>query len=197
MSRRIRLASIVLVAALVAASTSACARPGPAMQVLDATVRAVGGRPAIEATRTLVIEGEGEAFILGQGEHPGRGNLKYRVTGYRHALDLAHARWRKDKIYTPLWNATSLDPIPETTALDGTIAFDPAGDGTASRAPEAVARDRRAELWHSPLGLLQAALAPGATVSNHRRVGPHDLVDIRAPAAPSSPSRSTPPPSSP
>lgn len=42
-------------------------------------------------------------------------------------------------------------------------------------------RDRRAELWHSPLAAVRAALAPGASVSARRRLGAHEAVDVRAP----------------
>ena len=58
------------------------------------------------------------------------------------------------------------------------MAFDVSPDDTAERVSSQVARDRKAALYHSPVGIIQAATAEGATVSNLRQENGHDVVDV-------------------
>ena len=163
------------------AAAAGCAPRGSATPFLDATLRAVGGREAVTATRTLAIEGEGEYLVIGQGRTADQDLLPYGMTQLTRTIDYAHGRARQSRMLTPRWAAQDPSAIHEVTALDGDVAFDVDTDGTASRDPRVVASDRRAELRHSPLGLLQTALAPGAVVSRPRRVGDDDVVDIQVP----------------
>jgi glyoxylase-like metal-dependent hydrolase (beta-lactamase superfamily II) len=176
-----RLSAVVVVVVVVVVSGCA-ARATPARQVLDDAVRAVGGRGAIESTHTLVLRGEGEYFVIGEGPNLEHDSLMYKITDLSRAIDFARSRWRQSQVLTPMWAAQSREPTREITALDGEIAFDVEPDGTATRAADTVARGRRAELRHSPIGILQAALAPGAVVANSRREGANDIIDIRTPA---------------
>jgi glyoxylase-like metal-dependent hydrolase (beta-lactamase superfamily II) len=153
----------------------------PARQVLDAAVAAVGGRDAVLAVRSLVLEGAGQGFIVGQGQNPDDGTLPYRITELRRAVDFAHGRWRQSQTLTPEWAAQSREPSKETTAVDGAIGFDIGDDGSVTRSSDAVGRDRRTELRQSLLGILQLALAPGARVANLRRVAGREVLDVRAP----------------
>lgn len=177
--------SVILIAAALdlgcARGTPATPVVDPAPRMLEATVSAVGGRDAITAVHTLVMKGDGQGFILGQGQSPDNGVLKYRISEHERTIDVANGRWRQRQTLTPEWAAQSREPSTETTALDGDVAFDIEGDGSAARTTDAVARDRRAELRHSPIGILQAALVPGATVSSSRHDGDHDVLDVRAP----------------
>lgn len=174
----------VSVTLVVVAIAPACAHSGSATQVLDSTVRAVGGRDAIAAAHTLTVHGEGTYFVLGQGKSPDQDLLPYRVTELERTIDYDHTRWHQRRTLTPQWAAQDPSPSLDITGLDGDVAFDLDADGNASRGPAPVARDRRAELVHSPIGILRAALAPAATVSNLRRVGGHDVIDIDAPGGP-------------
>ena len=66
-------------------------------------------------------------------------------------------------------------------ALDGRVAFDVGGSGNAQRVGSSGASERRAEYYHHPLILLQAALAEdgmAATVSNLRQESGQNVVDI-------------------
>lgn len=153
----------------------------PAQRVLDATVAAVGGRDAIMAVRTLVLEGAGRGFYLGQGQRPDNGTLPYRITELRRAVDLVHGRWRQRQTVTPEWAAQSPGRSTETTALDGAIGFDLEDGAAATRSSDAVGRDRRTELRQSLLGVLQLALAPGARATNLRSVGANEVIDVHAP----------------
>jgi glyoxylase-like metal-dependent hydrolase (beta-lactamase superfamily II) len=158
---------------------AACAADDPAARVVDSAAAALGGRSAIEAARTLVVEGEGEGFFLGQGPTPDA-ELPYRITGYRRAVDFVASRMRRDQVVTPLWAASNPAPQKDVAGFDGGIAFDVGPDGTAARASEADARLRAIELLHSPVGILRLALSPGAGVANYRRDGDRDVVDVRA-----------------
>ena len=53
-----------------------------------------------------------------------------------------------------------------------------APNGTATRAPEPVAADRRAELVHHPVTAVRAALDPMAKLSNPRTEGGQSMVDV-------------------
>jgi hypothetical protein len=54
----------------------------------------MGGREAIEATRTLVLEGEADEYTLGQGPTPEGELPRFQATGLRREVDLVRRRWR-------------------------------------------------------------------------------------------------------
>ena len=163
--------------ALVTLLLSACSSPPPASEVVERAARAIGDRAAIEAARTLVIEGAGQRFILGQSRSPGSPLIEYEVTRSRHAIDLVHRRWRQEHLLTPRFPTGHPDPQADIISLDGQVAFDDAGE-QASRAAASDARERQIELSHSPLAVLQGALAPGAVVSRRSRSGGRESVDV-------------------
>jgi glyoxylase-like metal-dependent hydrolase (beta-lactamase superfamily II) len=176
---------------LCAMVTASCARGAPASpasptslpaeRALAATLAAVGGREAVLAAHSLVLTGDGELFIIGQGPTLDDISLHYRISGLTREIDLAGRRWHQRQTLTPTWAAQSPEPVQDVTALDGEIGFDLADDGTATRTSEDVARNRRTELRHTVLGVLQLALTPGASVTNLRRDGGRQVVDVRAP----------------
>lgn len=156
-----------------------CARPpAPPNEVVERAARAIGGRAAIDAARTLVVEGAGERFILGQSRAPGSPLIEYQVNRSRHAIDLVNGRWRQEHLLTPRFSTGHPDPQTDIISLDGEVAFDDAGE-QARRADDSDARERRIALSHSPLAMIQEALAPGAVVSNHRRTGGGETIDVR------------------
>ena len=65
--------------------------------------------------------------------------------------------------------------------VDGEVAYAIAANGTATRANEQVAWDRRADMLHHPLSAVRAALDDGARVSNLREANGRQVVDIIAP----------------
>lgn len=184
-----------LVSIAVAAAVFGCTRPAgertagsqpavpaeKAREIVDRAVNAIGGRAAIEAAHTLVIEGEGDEYTLGQGRTPDGELPRFRVTGLRREVDFVARRWRQEQALTPAFPASWSGPVKFVWALDGAVAFDVVGDGAARAAVEPDARDRRAERLHFPLAILRAALDPGARLENPRRSDGRDLVDLRTP----------------
>jgi hypothetical protein len=180
----------VVAAAVCLALGAACSSPGPGasaaspaaagpMDVVDRAVRAVGGRAAVEAATSLVMEGTGQAYFLGQDREPDGEPVALKITRFRRVVDLVAGRWRDEVDLTPLYKTGNPRPRHMIMAVDGDVGFDIGDDGVAARSSAADARDRRRELLHSPIGILRAALAPGAAVSGRRRVGRRDEVEIR------------------
>jgi glyoxylase-like metal-dependent hydrolase (beta-lactamase superfamily II) len=63
--------------------------------------------------------------------------------------------------------------------IDADVAFNVAPDGMVVRQPERVAQDRRVEfLLHHPVGIVRAALDPAAKLSNPRKAGNLDVVEV-------------------
>jgi glyoxylase-like metal-dependent hydrolase (beta-lactamase superfamily II) len=175
MRRTLGLALALVVAA-------GCRRTTPEMRVIDATVDAMGGRERILEVRTVAIEGEGENFNLGQNRAPDADLPMFKVTAYRRVIDYGGLRWRQEQMRTPQFLTGNPSPVKQVAGLDGGIAYNVAADGTATRATDAIARDRRLEIVHTPIGVMQAALAEGATLSNAHQHDGHDIVDIKTAA---------------
>jgi glyoxylase-like metal-dependent hydrolase (beta-lactamase superfamily II) len=167
--------------ALATAFASACAQPTPEQQIVNDAAAAMGGRDRIAAVRTLVIEGEGQNFNLGQNLTPEADLPVFQVTSYRRAIDFQAGRWRQEQTRVPQFPSGNMAPVRQVAAVEGDVAFNVAPNGDASRAPAAVAKDRRAELRHSPIGILQAALAADARLTNARTEGGTSAVDVTTP----------------
>ena len=162
-----------------ALTISACTPSAPEQQIVNDAAAALGGRDRIAAVKTLVIEGDGTNGNLGQDLTPEATGEKFMVTGYRRAMDFAAHRARIEQTRTPNF-AYFQGTAPQTQALgiDGEIAYNVAANGTAARAANAVAKDRRAEFYHHPLALVQAALDSSSTLSNARAAGNERVVDV-------------------
>lgn len=166
----------VLVAACL---VSACAQPTPEQQIINDAAAALGGRDRILAVKTLVVEGNGANGNLGQDLTPERTTQAFVVSGFKRAVDLSGRKTRTEQTRTP--NFTYFQgqaPQRQVFGLDGDIAYNVAPDGTASRAADAVAKDRRAEFHHHPLVLLRAALDPSARLANPRTTDTQRVVDV-------------------
>ena len=156
-----------------------CTPASPEMQIINDAVEAVGGRRVVEDVKTVVIEGEGENFRLGQNQHPDRDLPIYAISNFTREIDYEHSRWRQEQSRT----STFLTGNPavnqrQITAVDGDVAFNVSENGDATRASSLVAKDRRIELYHYPVGILQAAMAEASIVSNARQEDGYDVVDI-------------------
>src|SRR5262249_23517470 len=66
----------------------------------------------------------------------------------------------------------------QVTGIDGEVAYNVAANGTATRAPNAVAVDRRVEMYHHPLTAVRAALDPAARLANPHSAGNERAVDV-------------------
>ena len=171
--------SRIWVMLLAIATFGACAAPTPEQQILDDVAAALGGREALEAAQSLSIEGEGVMRNLGQDMTPDATSQTFTISDYTRSIDLTTGRMRVDQTRTPTFNYfRGPDPMKQVFGIDGTVGYNVAPDGSATRAPNAAATARRAEYYHHPLTLLHAALKPGAMVTNARTTDGESLVDI-------------------
>lgn len=158
---------------------ASCASPTPEQQALDAAAEALGGRDRLLAINTLVLEGEGTLWNLGQDMTMEATGQTFAITGYRRAMDLAGGRMRIEQTRTPNFlYFQGQAPQKQVFGVDEDVAYTIAANGTPSRSNAQAARDRRAELYHHPVVLVRAALGPGAVASNARTDGGFRLVDI-------------------
>src|SRR5207237_765236 len=90
----------------------------------------------------------------------------------------AAGRARLEQTRIATFGAPNPAPQKQNLGLDGDVAYNVAANGTATRASAQVAKDRRMEIYHHPIGALRAALGQGSQVSNARKQGNDDVVDI-------------------
>ena len=166
-------------ALLTAAAVSACAKGTPEQQIVDDAAAALGGRDRILAVKTLVIEGEGSNGNLGQDMTPEATGQKFALTGYKRSIDVAGGRARTEQTRTPNFAYfQGQAPQKQVLGIDGDVAYNVAPNGNATRASNAAARDRRADLYHHPVTIVRAALDPAARLTNPRTAGNERVVDV-------------------
>ena len=154
------------------AMLAGCAPQPPEQQFLNDALRAVGGRNRVEAVKTIVIQGEGINYNLGQDEKPEAATQTFAITGFVRKIDVASGRQRVEQTRTPKF-AYFQGPQPQTQiqALDGAVAFNVNPAGEASRISATAERDRRTERFHHPITALRSAIGTGTTIANVRTVG--------------------------
>lgn len=103
---------------------------------------------------------------------------KFTITNYQRVMQFGLGRWRQDVTRIPADVTANTAPQRQITALDGTVAFDTTADGTSTRLGDQAGLDRRAELYHHPLGFLRAVFSQRGQVSNTRTEGDMDIVDM-------------------
>lgn len=170
----------VSVALLISVISLACASRSPEQRAIDDAAAALGGADRLMAVRTLVIEGEGTHYNLGQDVVPDASGQTWHVTQYRRAIDLAGERARTELSRVPkftYWQGQTAQR--QVQGIDKTIAYNVGANGNASRAAAAAADDRRAELLRHPLTALRAALDPAAQLTNLRSQNGESIVDVR------------------
>ena len=158
-----------------------CAPPTPEMQVIVDAAEAMGGERAIVGTESLVLEGNGREYRLGQNNDPRDSLPYYELEEYTRESDLVNPRWRVVQSRTSGFLSGNPQIRQEQTlGVDGDTAYNVTEDGAVSRAQAQTAADRRASHYHHPVTLIQLALAEGSMVSNLRQEGGQDAVDITA-----------------
>ena len=160
---------------------SACAEAPVSVeqQFIDDVADAMGGRQAIESTRSFAMEARGRMFNMGQDMTPESATLEFDISDYRLSADLMNGASFTDLTRTPLFDYfRGRNPIPQAFGFDGTVAWDIGADGSARRSHETVAADRRSSYYHHPLPLMHALVSGNATVSNVRDEGGMTLADI-------------------
>jgi glyoxylase-like metal-dependent hydrolase (beta-lactamase superfamily II) len=166
--------AIWLIAALILVS---CSSTPPERAVIDAAATTLGGAQKVSAVTTLVIEGTGENGNLGQSTTPGALDV-LKVTESKRLIDFAGGRQRLEQTRIATFGAPNPQPQKQNLGLDGDVAYNIAANGTATRAAAQVVKDRRMEIYHHPIGAVRAALAQGAQLSNPRKEGNDDVVDV-------------------
>lgn len=166
-------------ALLAVAALTACARPTPEQQIVNDAAAALGGRDRILAVKTLVIDGEGAQYNLGQDVTPDASGQTFTVSSYTRAIDVAGGRARTELTRAPNFTFFQGPAAQKQVAgIDGAVGYNVAPNGTATRVADAAANDRRAELLHNPLTAVRAALDPMATLANPRTEDTQSLVDV-------------------
>ena len=164
---------------LTATTAAACAPPTPEQQIVDAAAAALGGADRIRAVKTIVMQGEGRNFNIGQDMIPGASGQTFSVTAYRRAIDLVNHRARTEQTRTPNFLFfQGPQAQSSTTGVDGEVAFNVGAKGNAARAADAVARDRRLELYHQPVKAVKAALDPATRLANPRSAAAGRAIDV-------------------
>ena len=156
---------------------------------------ALGGRDRVMALKTLQIVGYGElAYFNGGGNITGDPDAPQKwqkVLEYTRTIDLEHWRTRvqqrlkMDFVFASTVGQLGLNRTNET--LDGDVAYNIGGgflaapqSGTPQPQPAgaAAARQRRVELLAHPVTIVRAALDPASKLSNLRKQGNLQLVDV-------------------
>ena len=162
-------ASLALLTAVI---ITACARPSPERQVVDDAAQALGGAERLQAVKTIVLEGEGTHYNLGQDVVPNASGQTFAVTQYKRAIDVQGERARTELVRVPKFTYwQGLAAQRQVQGIDKAVGYNVAASGTASRIAQAAADDRRAEFLRYPITAVRAALDPAARVTNVRTRG--------------------------
>ena len=167
---------------MLAVIAGACTSAPPEQQLVNDAAAALGGRDRIIAVKTLTIEGDGSNGNLLQDMTPDASGQLFLLSGYKRSIDATGGRARTEQTRTPNFayfqgNA----PQQQIQGIDGDVAYNIGANGTATRGSNAVARDRRAEIFHHPLTLIRAALDPAAKLSKFAIAGSERVVDVTLP----------------
>ena len=111
-----------------------CSSPPPEQQRVTDAVAALGGKAELEGLKTLQIEGEGTAYLLGQNLLPDSELPTYKVTDYVRIIDLSAGRTATRQTRTVQFDFAG-NPVSRTHAgLDSGVAYNVGADGRAARA---------------------------------------------------------------
>ena len=162
-----------------------CAPAPPEQQFVDDAMRALGGRDRVAAAKTLVIEGEGVNYNLGQDMKPEAATQQFAVSNYKRQIDIANSRQRVEQTRTPKF-AYFQGPQPQTQiqGLDGATAFNVNAQGQAGRLGALAETDRHHDLYHHPLKLLRSTMDANAKVGAVRNAGTTRQAEITTAAGP-------------
>lgn len=158
---------------------TACARPAPEHQLVRDAASALGGAEKLLAVKTLVIEGGGTQYNLGQDVAPGASGQTFEISQYRRAIDIAAERARTELVRAPKFNFwQGLAAQRQIQGIDKAVGYNVTTSGAASRVAQPAADDRRAELLRHPITALRAALDPAARLTNLRTAEGESIVDV-------------------
>ena len=78
--------------AIAASILAGCATQPPPQQFVNDALRAVGGRDRVESVKTIVIEGTGVNYNLGQDMKPEAATQQFAITGFVRKIDVVNQR---------------------------------------------------------------------------------------------------------
>ena len=167
----------------------------PELQLVTRAADALGGRDRVMGMKALQIVGYGElAYFNGGGNitgDPAAPQKWQKVLDYTRTIDLEHRRTRvqqrlkMDFEFASTVGQLGLNRTNET--LDGDVAYDIGGGFLAApqtgtpqprAAGAAAVRQRRVELLAHPITIVRAALDPSTRLSNLRKQGNLQLLDL-------------------
>lgn len=158
---------------------SGCTQRTPEAQLVYDAAEALGGADNIAEAETLVLEGTGQQYRLGQNTDPDDELPYWEVEDYRREIDLDAARWRITQHRTSFFLTGRPEVAEEHIfGIDGDVAYDIAWDGAVRRGDAQLVLDRTDDHYHHPATLLKLALTEGSTLTNLRAAGDDDAVDI-------------------
>jgi glyoxylase-like metal-dependent hydrolase (beta-lactamase superfamily II) len=157
--------------------SAGCSR-SPESALVRGAADAMGGASKILSVDTLILEGSGENWNLGQNQSPQSELPKLDVTELKRVIDFKGGRWRQEAVRTPTYLTGNPAPQRQVLGVAGDVAYNVSPSGTATRASARTASDRSSELYHHPIGILRAALAPQPSLANARKEGGTDAVDV-------------------
>jgi hypothetical protein len=190
---------VVVLSLVVGISTALAVRlvgqsAGAERQLVMRAAEALGGHDRVMALKTLQIIGYGElAYFNGGGNITGDPDAPQKwqkVLEYTRTIDLEHSRTRvqqrlkMDFVFASTIGQLGANRTNET--LDGDIAYNIGGGFLAAPqagappqpAGAAAARQRRVELFAHPVTIVRAALDASTKLSNLRKQGNLQLVDV-------------------
>jgi glyoxylase-like metal-dependent hydrolase (beta-lactamase superfamily II) len=190
---------VVVLSLVVAISTALAVRlvgqsTGAERELVLRAADALGGRDRVMALKTLQIVGYGElAYFNGGGNITGDPDAPQKwqkVLEYTRTIDLEHSRTRvqqrlkMDFVFASTIGQLGINRTNET--LDGDVAYNIGGGFLAAPqagaqpqpAGAAAARQRRVELLAHPVTIVRAALDASTKLSNLRKQGNLQLVDV-------------------
>src|SRR5687767_12916528 len=128
--------SRLVLLALAAGLTAACAQTSPERQLIDEAAAALGGADRVRAVRTIVMEGGGVHGAMGGSVTPDTPPNTFKVTDYRRTLDLPNGRMRLQMVRTAQFPFALATVNRFDQRLDGDVGFNVGPQ--AQRAADAV-----------------------------------------------------------
>jgi hypothetical protein len=129
----------------------------------EAAVAMTGSPETITAIAGLTIDGNGSRFD----------GAPFTVSSFKRTMNFRRGQWRQE-----LARAADGASQIQITGLDGKIAFNIDPAGSPARLSDEEAQQRRAVLYHHPIGFLFAVFSKDAPVSNTRTEDGMEAVDM-------------------
>src|SRR5581483_12085005 len=86
---------------LAAVALNGCSQATPEQQIVNDAAAALGGRDRVLAVKTIVVQGNGTQYNLGQDVLPTAHGQTFTASTYRRVIDVANGRARTEITHTP------------------------------------------------------------------------------------------------